>query len=97
MVALKANVRSPVTRWASIAFGAGVGIGSAYAECSRLFDGSPTKLPLHNVSETASQCDDSTWFRCCLRGRDQAVLDQDLSVCVRDHCSRIVACVHAAL
>ncbi|CAJ1957966.1 unnamed protein product [Sphenostylis stenocarpa] len=45
---------SPVTRWASIAFGAGVGIGSAYAECSRLFDGPPTKLPLHNASETAS-------------------------------------------
>ncbi|KAI4324129.1 hypothetical protein L6164_023691 [Bauhinia variegata] len=35
--------RSPVTRWASVAFGAGVGIGSAYTECSRLFDGSPTK------------------------------------------------------
>ncbi|KAI4324132.1 hypothetical protein L6164_023694 [Bauhinia variegata] len=35
--------RSPVTRWASIAFGAGVGIGSAYTECSHLFDGSPTK------------------------------------------------------
>ncbi|GKV35203.1 hypothetical protein SLEP1_g43505 [Rubroshorea leprosula] len=32
--------RSPVTRWASIAFGAGVGIGSAYTECSRIFDGS---------------------------------------------------------
>ncbi|CAJ1957962.1 unnamed protein product [Sphenostylis stenocarpa] len=46
---------SPVTRWTSIAFGAGVGIGSAYTECSRLFDGPPTKLPLHNVSETASQ------------------------------------------
>ena len=46
---------SPVTRWASIAFGAGVGIGSAYAECSRLFDGPPTKLPLPKVSETAAQ------------------------------------------
>uniref|UniRef100_A0A1J3HXZ6 MICOS complex subunit Mic10 n=1 Tax=Noccaea caerulescens TaxID=107243 RepID=A0A1J3HXZ6_NOCCA len=32
--------RSPVTRWASIAFGAGIGIGSAYTDCSRLFDAS---------------------------------------------------------
>ncbi|GAV66051.1 DUF543 domain-containing protein [Cephalotus follicularis] len=30
--------RSPVTRWASVAFGAGVGIGSAYIECSHVFD-----------------------------------------------------------
>ncbi|CAG7904417.1 unnamed protein product [Brassica rapa] len=30
--------RSPVTRWASIAFGAGIGIGSAYTDCSRAFD-----------------------------------------------------------
>ncbi|KAL0663880.1 hypothetical protein Bca4012_100717 [Brassica carinata] len=30
---------SPVTRWASIAFGAGLGIiGSAYTDCSRAFD-----------------------------------------------------------
>ncbi|RDY00047.1 hypothetical protein CR513_16822 [Mucuna pruriens] len=47
--------RSPLTRWASIAFGAGVGIGSAYTECSRLFDGPPTKLALPTVSETATQ------------------------------------------
>ncbi|XP_031477717.1 uncharacterized protein LOC116248848 [Nymphaea colorata] len=26
--------RSPVTRWAAVAFGAGVGIGTAYKECS---------------------------------------------------------------
>ncbi|CDY12525.1 BnaC07g13650D [Brassica napus] len=32
--------RSPVTRWASTAFGAGIGIGSAYADCSRFFDSS---------------------------------------------------------
>ncbi|CAN6896583.1 unnamed protein product [Brassica oleracea var. botrytis] len=32
--------RSPVTRWASIAFGAGLGIGSAYTDCSRAFDAS---------------------------------------------------------
>ncbi|CAN6908536.1 unnamed protein product [Brassica oleracea] len=31
---------SPVTRWASTAFGAGIGIGSAYADCSRFFDSS---------------------------------------------------------
>ncbi|XP_010521169.1 PREDICTED: MICOS complex subunit Mic10 [Tarenaya hassleriana] len=30
--------RSPVTRWASLAFGAGLGIGSAYADCGRAFD-----------------------------------------------------------
>ncbi|KAM1023513.1 hypothetical protein ACFX2I_044318 [Malus domestica] len=35
--------RSPVSRWASVAFGAGLGIGSAYTECSRLFEGSPAK------------------------------------------------------
>lgn len=32
-----------MTRWASIAFGAGIGIGSAYTECSHKFDGSITK------------------------------------------------------
>ncbi|XP_073117953.1 MICOS complex subunit MIC10 [Elaeis guineensis] len=36
--------RSPTTRWASVAFGAGVGIGRAYTECSYIFDGSPPKL-----------------------------------------------------
>uniref|UniRef100_A0A2N9IT70 MICOS complex subunit MIC10 n=1 Tax=Fagus sylvatica TaxID=28930 RepID=A0A2N9IT70_FAGSY len=36
--------RSPVTRWASVAFGAGVGIGSAYTDCSHLFGGSPAKI-----------------------------------------------------
>ncbi|KAI3688966.1 hypothetical protein L2E82_46912 [Cichorium intybus] len=30
--------RSPVTRWASVAFGAGIGIGSAYSECSHKFN-----------------------------------------------------------
>ncbi|KAL1564826.1 Mitochondrial inner membrane organizing system component [Salvia divinorum] len=43
--------RSPATRWASIAFGAGVGIGSAYSECSLKFDKSPPKLT-SNVSST---------------------------------------------
>ncbi|XP_058080867.1 MICOS complex subunit MIC10-like [Magnolia sinica] len=37
--------RSPATRWASVAFGAGVGIGTAYTECSLKFDGSPSELP----------------------------------------------------
>ncbi|XVF30113.1 hypothetical protein REPUB_Repub16aG0028900 [Reevesia pubescens] len=36
--------RSPVTRWASVAFGAGIGIGSAYTDCSRIFYGYPSKL-----------------------------------------------------
>ncbi|XP_059460982.1 MICOS complex subunit MIC10 isoform X1 [Corylus avellana] len=44
--------RSPVTRWASVAFGAGVGIGSAYTDCSRLFDGSPAKLATPEITET---------------------------------------------
>ncbi|KAK6940346.1 MICOS complex subunit Mic10 [Dillenia turbinata] len=35
---------SPVTRWASVAFGAGWGISSAYTECSLKFEGSPPKL-----------------------------------------------------
>ncbi|KVH98252.1 Protein of unknown function DUF543 [Cynara cardunculus var. scolymus] len=41
---------SPVTRWASIAFGAGVGIGSAYSDCSQKFDGSRVTSP--SVAET---------------------------------------------
>ncbi|KAK3005811.1 hypothetical protein RJ639_017560, partial [Escallonia herrerae] len=45
--------RSPVTRWASVAFGAGLGIGSAYTECSQKFEGSPAKLTPH-VSDTAA-------------------------------------------
>ncbi|XWS23415.1 hypothetical protein CRYUN_Cryun28dG0012200 [Craigia yunnanensis] len=36
--------RSPVTRWASVAFGAGIGIGSAYTDCSHIFYGYPAKL-----------------------------------------------------
>lgn len=49
-------VGSPVTRWASVAFGAGLGLGSAYTECSQLFGGSPAKFAVPQVSETpASQ------------------------------------------
>uniref|UniRef100_A0A2P2MLC6 Uncharacterized protein MANES_02G223200 n=1 Tax=Rhizophora mucronata TaxID=61149 RepID=A0A2P2MLC6_RHIMU len=44
--------RSPVTRWASVAFAAGVGVGSAYTECSHVFDGSPTELSPSKVSNT---------------------------------------------
>lgn len=45
-----------MTRWASVAFGAGLGIGSAYADCSRLFEGSPSKLASRKIVETpASQ------------------------------------------
>ncbi|KAA3487018.1 Mitochondrial inner membrane organizing system 1 [Gossypium australe] len=36
--------RSPMTRWASVAFGAGIGIGSAYTDCSSLFGGYSPKL-----------------------------------------------------
>ncbi|XP_060197908.1 MICOS complex subunit MIC10-like [Lycium barbarum] len=43
--------RSPVTRWASTAFGAGTGIGSAYTECSQIFGGYPGKSTA-SVSET---------------------------------------------
>ncbi|GMN65582.1 hypothetical protein TIFTF001_034640 [Ficus carica] len=47
-----ALVGSPVTRWASVAFGAGVGLGSAYTECSQLFGGSPAKLAVPQISKT---------------------------------------------
>ncbi|KAF5194452.1 Micos complex subunit mic10-like protein [Thalictrum thalictroides] len=49
--------RSPVTRWVSVAFGAGIGIGSAYTECSQKFGGSftkwtpPSKVPLTPASQ----------------------------------------------
>lgn len=38
-------IGSPVTRWASIAFGAGLGIGSAYTDCSRAFDSPSSSSP----------------------------------------------------
>ncbi|XP_073004125.1 uncharacterized protein [Typha latifolia] len=48
--------RSPTTRWASVAFGAGVGIGAAYTECSYLFDSSPPKWsPKVSASPASSQ------------------------------------------
>lgn len=47
---------SPVTRWASVAFGAGLGIGSAYTECSQKFGGYPEKFLTPKISDApASQ------------------------------------------
>ncbi|MCO5597287.1 hypothetical protein L7F22_051364 [Adiantum nelumboides] len=37
--------RSPVTRWGAVAFGAGVGLGSAYIECSHIMGGAFPKWP----------------------------------------------------
>ena len=39
-----------MTRWASVAFGAGVGIGSAYIESSYIFGGSLAKWSAPEVS-----------------------------------------------
>lgn len=47
--------RSPATRWASVAFGAGVGLGSAYADCSHLFDKPATDITSSNVSQGERQ------------------------------------------
>eukprot|EP00250_Pteridium_aquilinum_P022593 c25432_g1_i1 orf=169-483(+) len=38
--------RSPVTRWGAVAFGAGVGLGSAYTDCSHIMGGALPKWPL---------------------------------------------------
>ncbi|KAM1743634.1 hypothetical protein ACFX12_013510 [Malus domestica] len=46
--------RSPVSRWASIAFGARLGIGSAYTKCSRLFKGSPAKSATSSLPPSLS-------------------------------------------
>ncbi|MQM02854.1 hypothetical protein Taro_035626 [Colocasia esculenta] len=47
--------RTPVTRWASVAFGAGVGIGSAYTDCSYIFEGSsPKQFPSKTSVESAA-------------------------------------------
>lgn len=39
-----------MTRRASVAFGAGLGIGSAYTDCSHFFYGSPSKLASPKIS-----------------------------------------------
>ncbi|KAK8951506.1 hypothetical protein KSP39_PZI004255 [Platanthera zijinensis] len=44
---------SPITRWASVAFGAGVGIGTAYTECSYIFDGSVPKWTSPKISSVS--------------------------------------------
>ncbi|KMT20171.1 hypothetical protein BVRB_1g001810 [Beta vulgaris subsp. vulgaris] len=44
--------RSPATRWASVAFGAGAGLGSAYSDCSRLFDSPTANLRPPQVSSS---------------------------------------------
>ncbi|KAM6583614.1 hypothetical protein CsatB_010616 [Cannabis sativa] len=44
--------RRPLSRWACVAFGAGIGIGSAYTQCSQLFGASPAKQPSSKFSES---------------------------------------------
>lgn len=47
---------SPVTRWASVAFGAGVGIGTAYKECSYKCGGCPVlRVPSKNPPRPTSE------------------------------------------
>ncbi|CAN6937026.1 unnamed protein product [Brassica oleracea var. botrytis] len=56
--------RSPVTRWASIAFGAGLGIGSAYTDCSRAFDApssSSSSSPAAPKSRETSSVSQVSW------------------------------------
>ncbi|CDP10714.1 unnamed protein product [Coffea canephora] len=36
--------RSPVTRWTSVGLATGIGIGTAFTECSYIFGRSPAKL-----------------------------------------------------
>ncbi|XP_019450829.1 PREDICTED: uncharacterized protein LOC109353114 [Lupinus angustifolius] len=43
--------RSPTSRWASVAFGAGVGIGSAYSHCSPLFNAQDPSPPIQNLQD----------------------------------------------
>ncbi|CAM6015738.1 unnamed protein product [Sphagnum compactum] len=51
--------RSPTTRWAAVAFGAGVGLGSAYTDISHIFNGAiiPPRVPAasSSVQHTASE------------------------------------------
>eukprot|EP00244_Chara_vulgaris_P000517 TRINITY_DN10890_c0_g4_i2.p2 TRINITY_DN10890_c0_g4~~TRINITY_DN10890_c0_g4_i2.p2 ORF type:complete len:100 (-),score=7.92 TRINITY_DN10890_c0_g4_i2:323-622(-) len=44
--------RSPFTKLASIAFGAGLGLGSAYTDCSHIFDG---QIPKWTGSSSSSK------------------------------------------
>ncbi|KAH0874860.1 hypothetical protein HID58_072222 [Brassica napus] len=58
------DLGSPVTRWASIAFGAGLGIGSAYTDCSRAFDApssSSSSSPAAPKSRETSSVSQVSW------------------------------------
>lgn len=45
-----------MTRWAAVAFGAGLGLGSAYTECSQKFGGYPSMFLPPKISDApASQ------------------------------------------
>ncbi|BBN13727.1 MICOS complex subunit MIC10 [Marchantia polymorpha subsp. ruderalis] len=46
--------RSPTTRWSAIAFGAGIGLGSALRDCSYIFNGSDPIWPF-SVGEGAER------------------------------------------
>ncbi|RYR69308.1 hypothetical protein Ahy_A03g015862 isoform B [Arachis hypogaea] len=70
--------RSPTTRWASVAFGAGVGIGSAYTECSSLFAGSATKIAPPQVHDTPIQV---TFFSYLLLHRNCLVSVSEIMGC----------------
>ncbi|XP_059630959.1 MICOS complex subunit MIC10 [Cornus florida] len=50
-------LRSPVTRWAAVAFGAGVGVGAAYTECNYKYYGVPVHSSPTNVSESSPSPD----------------------------------------
>ncbi|KAG0470244.1 hypothetical protein HPP92_016944 [Vanilla planifolia] len=47
--------RSPATRWSSVAFGAGVGLGSAYIESSYIFSGPPKLAPVEVSSRSSAR------------------------------------------
>ncbi|KAG6435259.1 hypothetical protein SASPL_100129 [Salvia splendens] len=54
---------SPVTRWASVAFGAGLGIGSAYSECAHKFNtSSPKFTPCVSETPMPEVSQNSTFF-----------------------------------
>ncbi|AEE30252.1 MICOS complex subunit Mic10-like protein (DUF543) [Arabidopsis thaliana] len=61
--------RSPVTRWASIAFGAGIGIGSAYTDCSRVFDASSSTSATLLAAPKSTETSVSQVSRNLLRGK----------------------------
>ncbi|CAI5468868.1 unnamed protein product [Closterium sp. Yama58-4] len=46
--------RSPTSRWAALAFGAGCGVGSAYTDCSRILDGHVPRFSAPLTAKSAS-------------------------------------------